>query len=156
MSTSFVMRHIGKLYQDSIVGLWAVAHACNSSTGEVEKGKLKSIDSLGYTFAFKKKELLQSAKQSAGCVTCWLPHAREHRKAAFPVCSEWESKFDRKPAIRFLEMTTQGSAIAPVLFLISKSAIQLPVHQQEPSAVDNSVCVPRGLGLSSACSWLVI
>lgn len=53
-------------------------------------------------------------------------------------------------------MTTLGSAIAPALFLISKSAIQLPVHQQEPSAVDNSVCVPQGLGLSSACSWLVI
>lgn len=71
---------------------------------------------------------------------------REYRKAAFSVCSQWESKFDRKPAIRLLEMTAQGSAIAPVLFLIGKSAIQLPVHQQEPSAVDNSVCVPQGPG----------
>lgn len=120
-----------------------MAHACNSSTGEVEKGKLKFIDNLGYTFTFKIKKYCQSAKQSAGRVDV-LPVDREYRKAAFSVCSEWESTFDRKPAIRFLEMTAQGPATAPVLFLISKSAIQLPAHQQEPSAVDNSVCVPQG------------
>lgn len=33
-----------------------MAQVCNSSTGEVEKGKLKSVDSLGYTFALKKKK----------------------------------------------------------------------------------------------------
>lgn len=42
-----------------------MAHACNSSTGEVEKGKLEFIDSRGCTSALKKKNCCQSAKQGA-------------------------------------------------------------------------------------------